>query len=78
MKCFKHHAINKTDCVKNICRYWIDSPDCQNCCIAASLDEEKFTLEEIGKIFKVTRMRICQVEKIAINKIKEKVVSMTR
>ncbi len=78
MKCYKHHATNKENCIKNDCRYWINSSSCQNCCIVASLDEEKFTLEEIGKIFNVTRMRICQVEKIAINKIKEKVVSMTK
>tara|TARA_B100000674_G_C37968822_1_gene975930 strand:- start:3456 stop:3584 length:129 start_codon:yes stop_codon:yes gene_type:complete len=33
---------------------------------------EKNTLESIGEIFKVTRMRVCQLEKLAIKKIKEK------
>ena len=33
------------------------------------------TLEEIGNIFKVTRMRICQIEKRAIEKIKEKLIN---
>jgi len=33
---------------------------------------EKFTLQDIGDIFKVTRMRICQIEKIAIKKLKDK------
>jgi DNA-directed RNA polymerase sigma subunit (sigma70/sigma32) len=40
-----------------------------NCCLNFS-KKEKITLEEIGKIFNVTRMRICQIEKIAIQNIK--------
>ena len=34
---------------------------------------EKITLQTIGDIFFVTRMRICQIEKVAIKKLKEKV-----
>ena len=63
MKCYKHHLINNIACKKN------------SSIIGASLDK-KFTLEEIGKMFDVTRMRICQVEKIAIEKIKDKVLSI--
>ena len=50
----------------------------KNCCLIASKDNktsestEKFTLQDIGDIFKVTRMRICQIEKIAIKKLKDK------
>jgi len=49
-----------------------------NCCLVASqndglhTNEDKFTLQDIGDIFKVTRMRICQIEKIAIKKLKDK------
>tara|TARA_Y100000389_G_C17138287_1_gene353640 strand:+ start:212 stop:394 length:183 start_codon:yes stop_codon:yes gene_type:complete len=49
----------------------------QNCCLIAAddvskINEEKFTLQDIGDIFKVTRMRICQIEKIAVKKLKDK------
>ena len=49
----------------------------QNCCLIASdkghkSNLDKFTLQDIGDIFKVTRMRVCQIEKIAINKLKDK------
>lgn len=44
----------------------------QNCCINASKRDQKLTLENIGKIFGLTRMRICQIEKIAVSKLKEK------
>ena len=57
-------------CKKNNCRYWINSKDNQMCCLVASQKKNNLTLEEIGKIFNVTRMRICQIEKRAIAKLK--------
>jgi DNA-directed RNA polymerase specialized sigma subunit len=71
MKCFDYHNKNKTKCQRNSCRYWIDTDQNSNCCIVLSKNENKMTLEEIGKFFKVTRMRICQIEKKAIKKIRE-------
>ena len=78
MKCFEYNNQCKTNCEKRTCRYWIDQSKYQNCCIIASKNDdtnttnEKFTLQDIGDIFKVTRMRICQIEKIAIKKLKDK------
>ena len=46
----------------------------QNCCINAAKENEKITLQDIGDIFNVTRMRICQIEKIAISKIRDKIL----
>jgi hypothetical protein len=79
MKCFDYNNQCKTNCEKRTCRYWIDQKKYNNCCIIASKNDsaddligEKFTLQDIGDIFKVTRMRICQIEKIAIKKLKDK------
>ena len=78
MKCFEYNNQCKTNCEKRSCRYWMDQQKYQNCCLIASQDNmhqtttEKFTLQDIGDIFKVTRMRICQIEKIAIKKLKDK------
>jgi hypothetical protein len=78
MKCFEYNNECKTNCQKRACRYWIEQSKYQNCCLIASRDDarslggEKFTLQDIGDIFKVTRMRICQIEKIAIKKLKDK------
>ena len=73
MKCYDYHNTNKSVCVKKDCRYWMESNSCKNCCIIGAKNNEQATLEEIGQIFSVTRMRICQIEKIAIKKIKEKI-----
>tara|TARA_B100001093_G_scaffold485513_1_gene519950 strand:- start:23353 stop:23607 length:255 start_codon:yes stop_codon:yes gene_type:complete len=79
MKCFQYNNQNNKNCSKNNCRYWINSKINKNCCLIASSGSnninsqiEKFTLQDIGDIFKVTRMRICQIEKIAIKKLKDK------
>jgi len=78
MKCFEYNKEHTTNCKKDTCRYWMQNKKYQNCCIIASqndaldTNENKFTLQDIGDIFKVTRMRICQIEKIAIKKLKDR------
>ena len=75
-KCFERCSLEKKKCNVEKCRYWINSKEFMNCCIVGAKSSEKITLQNIGEIFKVTRMRICQIEKIAVKKLKEKVVSM--
>tara|TARA_X000001036_G_C20011737_1_gene534782 strand:+ start:57 stop:314 length:258 start_codon:yes stop_codon:yes gene_type:complete len=70
LTCFDTHRSRKIECQKTNCRYWINYPCEQNCTIIAADDGPK-TLQEIGDIFGVTRMRICQIEK----SIKKKLLS---
>ena len=74
MKCFDHHKQNNKICGNKKCKFWINTKKFKNCCLIAAdnTENEKLTLQEIGEIFNVTRMRICQIEKNAIKKIKEK------
>ena len=72
MKCFDYHKLKNKNCKNHSCRYWMQHKNSFNCCIVASKNDNKLTLENIGNIFGLTRMRICQIEKIAIKKIKEK------
>jgi len=75
MKCFEYHKEFKAHCSKESCRYWIESKKCNNCCVIGA-SQKNFTLQDVGEIFKVTRMRICQIEKLAIKKLKDKVLSV--
>ena len=68
MKCFEAHSCYKTQCGKKECRQWIDHEDSMNCTLIAAT-KGPMTLQEIGDIFGVTRMRICQLEKRIIKKI---------
>ena len=66
LTCFKAHAQLNTACKNDECRYWkeMDNTSHHNCVILAAKDGP-MTLQQVGDIFNVTRMRICQIEKIA-------------
>jgi len=66
--CFSEHARCKVSCSNKDCRLWIESEQNHNCTIIAAKEGPK-TLQEIGDIFKVTRMRICQIEKTIFGKL---------
>jgi hypothetical protein len=63
--CFSACKNFGVSCVVSECRYFQDmAGNFQNCIINAS-EQGPLTLQEVGDIFDVTRMRICQIEKIA-------------
>ena len=67
MKCYDYYDTCNKQCQKNKCRYWVNSVKDGNCVIAKS-KKGLSTLQEIGELFNITRMRVCQIEKNAIKK----------
>ena len=67
--CFYEHLKRNISCDKFSCRQWMSASVDNNCAIIGAYHGKK-TLQEIGEIFGVTRMRICQIEKAGIQKIK--------
>ena len=71
MKCFKYYEqYSENKCDQNQCRYWIDCKKFNNCTVIATRQGPQ-TLQRIGEIYGITRMRICQIEKAIIEKIKK-------
>ena len=68
--CFSNCKNLNIDCQTKSCRAWFDCTEYNNCSIIASSDGP-MTLQRIGDLFKLTRMRICQIEKNAMKKIRE-------
>ena len=68
--CFKEHEKRNLTCKKKSCKYWLKHSSSKNCAIIASNTGEFKTLQQIGDMFGLTRMRICQIEKVALSKIK--------
>ena len=69
--CFKEHQKYNVTCEKNSCKFWVNTEKHLNCTMIMS-DEGPKTLQEIGEVFGVTRMRICQIEKSVLTKLKNK------
>lgn len=67
--CFYEHKRHNADCKKHECKFWIENSRTNNCVLIAA--ETPMTLHEIGEIFNLTRMRICQIEKNAKSKLSE-------
>ena len=70
--CFGKTILENFECKNTSCIYWYENCSNKNCIITAS-NEKSHTLQEIGDIFGISRMRICQIEKKAIDKIKKQV-----
>lgn len=68
--CFANCKNNDLNCKNTKCRAWFECKKYNNCAILASKDGP-MTLQNIGDLFKLTRMRICQIEKNAVAKIRE-------
>lgn len=68
MKCYDLHDSCGKLCVNKECRQWIKSTENQNCTIIAA-KKGPMSLQQIGDILGVTRMRICQIEKKVVEKL---------
>lgn len=68
--CFSVQAKQGVDCQRQRCQHWIPHNDSHNCVIIAA-QEGPHTLQKIGQIYGLTRMRICQIEKGIFEKIRK-------
>jgi len=68
--CFHYHKEMNKCCQKQSCRYYQSNLSTSQNCVINKSNEREHTLEEIGDIFDISRMRICQLEKQIVTKIK--------
>ena len=58
------------DICKNFeCRHNFESKENSNCSVLAA-NTGPMTLQEIGDFYKISRMRVCQIEKTILKKLK--------
>ncbi len=68
-KCAQKAKENSSLCQQKECRHWLSCEKNMNCSIIAS-DEGPRTLQEIGDYYGISRMRVCQIEKALLRKLK--------
>ena len=66
--CFHEHKKMSVCCEKTDCKMWHEIPESQNCVIIHAEGGPR-TLQEIGNLFGITRMRVCQIEKSIFKKL---------
>ena len=66
--CFAEHKKRKLTCEKTSCKNWMNHGESFNCAVIGAA-RGKWILKDIGEVFDVTRMRICQIEKEVIDKL---------
>jgi len=69
LKCYTQVASKSVPCKEKDCRHFLNSNDDLNCSIIAANDGPK-TLQEIGDYYGISRMRICQIEKAILKKLR--------
>jgi len=70
ISCFAVTSQYGINCQRKSCSHWIKHTACHNCVIIAA-KEGPHTLQKIGQIYGLTRMRICQIEKGIYEKIRK-------
>lgn len=75
--CFTAHLEKNKECKNKECRYWHNLKSYNNCIInnvnSNNQSNKEPTLQEVGDLFNITRMRVCQIEKYALEKIKKSI-----
>lgn len=69
MTCYEAVDTYSTKCQKQNCKNWINFEKGRNCLLVTTRNGP-LTLSEVGKIYGLTRMRICQIEKNIYQKLK--------
>ena len=71
--CYKEVDKHNCACERKTCKQWINFANGKNCIILTT-QSGPLTLNEIGEIYGLTRMRICQIEKNIYQKIRNSIL----
>ena len=72
--CSKECDSSNNKCIKEECRYWIDFPEDKNCSLISIYKNGPMTLNEVSKRIGVSLVRISQIEKQALSKLKKRIL----
>jgi DNA-binding CsgD family transcriptional regulator len=67
--CYQAVQENNSACTQTECRHYLSSEGDLNCSILAAKNGPK-TLQEIGDYYGISRMRVCQIEKSILKKLR--------
>lgn len=69
-KCATDSLENDSICNKEDCRLWMNYSEDLNCSLISVKKNGKLTLNEVGERLGISYVRVSQIEKQAVNKLK--------
>ena len=69
--CAQECYMKEVFCIQKSCRKWIDYSKDMNCAEIAIKKNGSMTLKEVGKRLNISYVRVAQIEKVAIQKMKK-------
>jgi len=73
-RCMTACKRSKVSCPNSECKHWIDYEEDLNCTlVAVDKHEGGLTLREIGERLRISFVRVCQIEKAAVQKLKKRI-----
>ena len=73
-ECAMECLVNNSQCAKEKCRMWVDYKEDLNCCLIAVEKNGRMTLNEVGERLKISYVRVKQIEKATLVKLRKKVI----
>ncbi len=73
LPCAAECMVKDKDCQKCECRHWIDFKEDRNCSQISILKHGRMTLDEISKRLNLSIVRISQIEKQALTKVRKRI-----
>lgn len=72
-ECSKLCVRDGNECSQSECRMWINYEEDQNCSLISIYKNGSLTLEEVAKRMEISFVRVSQIEKAALNKLKKRI-----
>ena len=70
-KCVKETLKKECPCSKKDCRLWVEYNEDLNCTLISVKKNNKMSLVEVGKRLGISYVRVSQIEKEALNKLRK-------
>jgi hypothetical protein len=74
-KCVRETLKEECPCTKKECRLWLEFAEDLNCTLISVKKNHKMSLVEVGKRLGISYVRVSQIEKEAVRKLKNKTFS---
>ena len=72
LPCSMECIVKRKSCEEKECRHWINYEEDNNCSLIATSKNGPMTLQQIADRLEISVVRVCQIEKEVLRKVKKR------